>query len=547
MPTNPNPVKSFITACSLALLLAAGGAAPAVAAEKNAQITGAKQKPWIVKDGDKTDTDTVTVHAVPAEAPVISYASPGDKVSTVFTVTVNGTAVNVTEFFGMHYAHLAAAGPVEVVATASENITRFSISPKRLAIPGTVEGKSLRFTINCSQPRYLILFINSLPHLCVLIDQPEVTPPQLTDAHVVNAMDFLTDATGATAQTERFAAAIAAVNGTGKILFVPAGCYLTDTIRIKDCTNFTLYLAPGCLIRTALCQPNAPRSISGMTIEDSRDITILGRGVLDNQAAQNLSLPGITYENSGAYPVYGARNLRLTIDGLTVRNARNWNYLIAETDDLVMRQVKAITPPACSPNWTDGINLSSNQGVLVDHAFAYCNDDSFASGHYYPYMNRDSSGMVIRNMVGWNPRANGIRIGFDCSYNLNDYTFENCDFIGQLEAGILIHGLKNNGRYTRIRLENCGFEQSEMREGLVRTTGPWYGGWPPASEPLPHIDSLELVNVTLDAVKPSTIAGNPDGGIKHLLIDNLVMNGHRCTDLQDARITVSHVGDVVFK
>ena len=479
---------------------------------------------------------------------ILTYASPGDKVSTDFTVTVNGTAVNVTEFFGMHYAHLAAAGPVEVVATASENITRFSISPKRLAIPGTVEGKSLRFTINCSQPRYLILFINSLPHLCILIDQPEVNPPQLTDANVVNAMDYLTDATGTTAQTERFAAAIAAVNGTGKILFVPAGCYLTDTIRIKDCTNFTLYLAPGCLIRTVLCQPNAPQSMHGMSIEDSSNITILGRGVLDNQAAQNLSLSGITYENSGAYPVFGARNQHLTIDGLTARNARNWNYSIVESDDLVMRQVKAITPPACSPNWTDGINLSSDQGVLIDHAFAYCNDDSFASGHYYDWgSTRDSSGHVIRNMVGWNPRANGIRIGFDCSYNLNDYTFENCDFIGQNNAGLMIHGLKNNGYYTRIRLENCSFEMpAAMYYGLVFTTGPWYGGWPPASEPLPHIDSLELVNVTLDAVTPSTIAGNPDGGIKHLLIDNLVMNGHRCTDLQDARITVSHVDDVVF-
>ena len=487
-----------------------------------------------------------TEHAVPAEAPVIPYASPGDKVSTVFTVTVNGTAVNVTEFFGVHYAHLAAAGPVEVVATASENITRFSISPKRLAIPGTVEGKSLRFTINCSQPRYLILFINSLPHLCVLIDQPEVKPPQLTDAHVVNAMDFLTDATGATAQTAGFAKAIAAVNGTGKILFVPAGIYLTDTIRIKDCRDFTLYLAPGCLIRTVLSQPN--QHISGMAIEDSRNITILGRGVVDNQAFQNYLVPGNNYQNTGAYPVFGARNQHLTIDGLTARNARNWNYSIVESDDLVMRQVKAITPPACSPNWTDGINLSSNQGVLIDHAFVYCNDDSFASGHYYTWgSTRDSSGMVVRNMVGWNPRANGIRLGWDCNYNLNDYTFENCDFLGQTEGGIMIHGMRNNGRYTRIRLENCGFEQSQMNQGLVRTAGPEQWINQPGYEPLPQIDSLELVNVTLDAVKPSTIWGSSNGGIKHLLIDNLVMNGHRCTDLQDARITVSHVDDVVFK
>jgi len=149
--------------------------------------------------------------------------------------------------------------------------------------------------------------------------------------------------------------------------------------------------------------------------------------------------------------------------------------------------------------------------------------------------------------VAWNPRANGIRLGWDCNYNLNDYTFENCDFIGQSEAGIMIHGMRNNGHYTRIRLENCGFEQSQMAQGLVRTAGPLQWINQPGYEPLPQIDSLELVNVTLDAVKPSTIAGSSNGGIKHLLIDNLVMNGHRCTDLQDARITVSHVDDVVFK
>jgi hypothetical protein len=132
----------------------------------------------------------------------------------------------------VHYSHLASAGELDVEIIASEAIQTFTIHPERRGIRATADGNVLRFTIDDRQPRYFVLEVNDLSTYCLIVDPPEVDAPSIEDRDVVNAGRFLADATGKTDQTEAFAEAIAAVNGTGKTLFVPPGVYLTGTVRI---------------------------------------------------------------------------------------------------------------------------------------------------------------------------------------------------------------------------------------------------------------------------------------------------------------------------
>ena len=174
-----------------------------------------------------------------------SYQSPGDRPSQVYKVEVNGTAVFVADFHGLHYAHLSCEGPAKVVVTVSEPVADFTISPLRRKIAGKADGNTLRFAVDPRPPRYLLLAVNKLPHLAILIDPPQPDAPKPADANVIDIARFVTDATGRTNVTAGFDQAIAEIARTGKTLYVGPGCYLVDGLIFNKVSNCRLYLAPG--------------------------------------------------------------------------------------------------------------------------------------------------------------------------------------------------------------------------------------------------------------------------------------------------------------
>ena len=102
-------------------------------------------------------------------------------------------------------------------------------------------------------------------------------------------------------------------------------------------------------------------------------------------------------------------------------------------------------PARLCAEFTDGIDVVSTDGLTIDGCFAYCNDDCFAWGNtccFAPPLlelaqSRELSHCVVRGMVGWNPRANGIRFGSStmCStVGIRDLMMENCDFCGMYES-----------------------------------------------------------------------------------------------------------------
>ena len=75
------------------------------------------------------------------------------------------------------------------------------------------------------------------------------------------------------------------------------------------------------------------------------------------------------------------RSRDVEIDGLTVRNGRNFNFNVLACERVTFRGCKVLTPPACVPEFTDGIDVVSTDGLTIDGFFVYCNDDCFAWGN----------------------------------------------------------------------------------------------------------------------------------------------------------------------
>ena len=479
---------------------------------------------------------------------IVSYKCPGDPASNLYHVHINGTEVFISRFFSLHYAHMACSGTVNVVVQASGPIQQFSISPKRCGIKGKTDGGDLLFSVKCDRPRYLVISIGDEQKVLLFLDPPVRDALQLGGANVVDASAWLKDSTGKEDQAGAFQSAIAAVNNTGKTLYVPPGIYLCKTLAIAGCRNFKLYLAPGCLIRTSYEDKNAVL----LDIVDSQRISVFGRGVLDNQSVESRA-----YHQSPAGAPYGSGNTvrilnssDVLIDGLVARNSRNWSFCCRDCDRLTIRDCKVLAPVECNPMWTDGYNITGGDTVLVENCFVWSTDDSFASGDYHG--TRESTHFTIRGLVGYSIIANGIRLGFDSTPSLSDFHFEDCDFLHVKLYGITINahepanpalGKSPLPRMGRILVEHCGFELDPpclgfLAVGVVREYDHpqrWNGV---------HVDDLELNDISLEDLSPdqlSRIQGIPADPIGKVVLKDLRVGNQPVRRPGDIHLQVENV------
>jgi hypothetical protein len=525
------------------------------------------------------------------------YRFAGDRISWAYRLKVNGEETPVTafpdidateyeriaernpksakwlepaaKFVGIHYAHLASSDDLKIELTASEPIRRFTIHPKRRAVQAVAEGEKLRFEVDSREPRYFVIEVNDLPPLSLIVDPPEKSIPSPTDENVVDADEFLVHSSGKIDQTENFAKAIEAVSGTGKILYIPAGVYSTDTIKIHEASDFGIYLAKGCLIRTNTSPPGKNIHSGGISIDKSKNVKIFGRGYLDQQAYENFSTgndykhreeadkdPQATFGKYESVPalsqaaVVVMRSRDIEIEGLTVRNARCFNYNILDCDRVTLRTCKILTPPACVPEWTDGIDVVSTDSLAIDGFFAFCNDDCFAWGNVPDYgryiglaQSRELSRCTIRGMMGWNTRANGIRLGWygnASTVGIRDIRFENCDFCGVEASGILLGKLKEESAtspkgYGTLQFVNCGFDCDRIH------------GRPFASRKI-RIERLEFENVDFDAAEKAwVIEGEEPDAIGELVFRSVRVAGKKVLDLKQSNINVKNAKTITVE
>lgn len=519
--------------------------------------------------------------------PILAYRLPTDAPSRTFKLSAEDTDVTVVETppldaaarqrladeyrklpvychiddpacMHLHYAHLAAAGDVRIRVEASEEIESFRVHPLRRQIEAHAAGRVLTFATGSREPRYFIVRINQLPPLMVIVDPPEAYRPAADEPGVLDASAFLTDPTGTTDQTAHFQRAFAAACGAQRTLYVPAGAYLVQQLHLRHARNFNLYLAPGCLLKVCPSKGGENEHRHGLWLQDCENVTLFGRGCIDHQAYEHYSLYGNNYQHGMVdyytaseecpwitqSPLFITGSRGILVEGITLRNGRNFNLNCRNSHEVTVRQVKILTPPACSPEYADGINTGSCQGVLVEDCLVACNDDCFASGHYFAtYDRRAAADHVVRGMLGWNPRANGVRLGFYAEYDQGDFTFENCDFCAMVGAGLLVHPLRPNAagrvsRYGAIRLVGCGFDDAARLQDLLQVQKAAIG-------------SLELVDVTFHGEARRTagldVEGDPSLPIGRLLLGNICVNGRRVAHLEQLRPRLAGVSDVLLR
>jgi hypothetical protein len=510
----------------------------------------------------------------------------GDQLSRTFTLKANGLEVGVVETPAMtaaerqklcdayqklpsychiddpacmhlHVAQLMAQGDVDMEICADEEIKEFRVHPLAWNIKARSRGHRLSFQARQKhQPGYYIVRINQLPPLMIALDLPEA--PVVDNTTIIDAAAFLTDRTGAIEQTDNLHRAFAAANGSGKTVHIPPGIYLVDQLHIRDGHDFNIHLAPGCLLKARYSTQGDNAHRHGLWLENCRNMAVMGRGAIDHQAYEHYALSGNNYQH-GMVDYYTSNDLcpwisqsplfmtgckNVLIEGITIRNGRNFNVNARNCDSLILRSIKIFTPPACTPEYGDGINTSSCRHVVVENCFVACNDDCFASGHYFTtFDNRSSQDQVVTGMLGWNMRANAVRLGFYSSYDQGDFTFQDCHFVAMPFGGVLIHALRTRndgrpGRYGKICVKNCSFDDGPRLRSLFKIEKA-------------VIQELVLENLTYSGqTLPSSrlvLEGDPTQPISALVLDHVNVNGHDIRTVDESILQIRNVAHVSIK
>ncbi len=308
-----------------------------------------------------------------------------------YTVLLDGKEVPVTKFREASYVQCELSGETEVQVKFPEVIREYEISPRYADIAGKVQADMLSFTV--PQAGYYVVRINKGRYLFLLADTPEKTSYTEKSRNIINIKNYLTDCTGTVIQTEAIQKALNEASGSGKVLFFPEGIYLTGTLSVKS--NTDIYLAPGALIQGSPDRNDYPtdnnrlesdhinRSREEYTdngefmtfsrlilIDEASNVHIFGRGTIDGNGTV------VRAQGKPANLIRVRRSDNVLIEGIVLRNPAAWNTHIQYCNNVTLRNVKIINDFDVAN--TDGVDPDASCGVLVDHCFAYCNDDNIA-------------------------------------------------------------------------------------------------------------------------------------------------------------------------
>lgn len=436
------------------------------------------------------------------------------------------------------YAHFAFSGTVTVEVVAREPIVSFDLSPHRLDLDAVAHGNVLSFQL--SQPRKLHLKVNDLSRFFIFADAPEASPPVSGAAGVYDLRDYGAFSSADAVQTKTLQKAIDDVAAKRGVLSVPPGIYRSGELRMKS--GLTLYLHPGAIIKgttNTSDYPNGQFGTQQIYFLDCRNVTILGRGVIDGQGrALRLSMPGPSSE-ARMKLVRTYRASHCVVEDVILRDPGSWSVHLIESCHVRFSRYKLISNSAMDdrdfpsePN-TDGFDPDNSSHVLIEEGFVSCHDDAIAVKLRYGNR-RDMEDVQFRDNVVWTAKS-ALKLGTEMyDHRITDVVFSGNDVV-HADRGIVLYNYRGAtiehpkwvGNYFERIGDNIKQKNIDIHIRDVAGKG--------------HVNNILIMDNTFEHFSPkeSTIRGlDLSHMVDGVLFDNLVIAGRKRHSLQDAKISV---------
>jgi hypothetical protein len=387
----------------------------------------------------------------------------------------------------LNVANFSGSGPQTIIVTASSAIKKYAILPRMRGIVGKVKGRELTFTI--SGPQKLYIEIDSLPHLAIFSNPPEVHPPKKEDSSVV---------------------------------YYAPGTYSPKQINLRS--NQTIYIAGGAVVNA---------DIRGQNIQN---IKIIGHGILNGNVrisgATNLEVSGIFIRSTS-----GWTNTLTNCFHTVYENVKVFSYKSVWGID-------GIDPVSCKNFTIDDCFIRTRDDCVSIKSMRNNGSDTTEN------INTDSITVKNSIMMGWQ-HADGVTLGFELQGGLvQNVLVKDCDILsarGQGRTGghsgfsIVCDGpsVVQNIRFENIRVESK-IEYKNLE--IIATEGRRYG-----TAGAGYIKGVYLKNVHwANPDKPFVIAGVPSHMVEDVTFDHCYLGDKLLSGTDDADFQLEFARDIKF-
>jgi polygalacturonase len=319
--------------------------------------------------------------------------------------------------------------------------------------------------------------------ILTLLTVTSVASPQTS----FNVRDFGAKGDGKAKDTSAIQACVnAAEKQGGGIVFLPAGRYLSGTIRLKN--NITIQILPGAVLAFSPDKSDfAPyetldyKSFADNETTYSHDALFLGDSVHDVAIVGSGEIDGNRPKRGGPKPIAFKNSRDITIRGITIKNAPNYCISLLGVDFVTIDSVRIHNA------FADGIDPDCSRFVHISNCTIDSSDDaiclktSLSLGKRMP-----TEHVTITNCI-LSSSANDIKLGTESSGDFKNIAINNCAIFrrgrdsgnaglaiesvdGAIIDGLTVSNLSMQDVYCPIfvRLGNRGRGLDPAIPGLIR-------------------------------------------------------------------------------
>ncbi|WP_196781469.1 glycosyl hydrolase family 28 protein [Flavobacterium sufflavum] len=300
------------------------------------------------------------------------------------------------------------------------------------------------------------------------------------------------------------------------IYFAPGFHKIKDNV-LHVPSGKTVYLAGGAVLKASI------------HCDSVKKVRICGRGIV-YKADDGV---GVNFSD------------QVQIEDLVFLNPNHYTVSSGQSTNLTIKNIRSFS----SKGWGDGIDLFSNNNVLIDGVFMRNSDDCIAIyGHRWKFFG-DCKNVTVQNATLWADVAHPILIGTHGNPEpgqaevIENIKFNNIDILNHDEPQINYQGcmsinvsdenLARNIYFENIRVED--FEQGQLINLRVTYNKKY------AKAPGRGIENVFFKNVSYNGKNAnlSIIEGySPERGIKNIVFEGLKING---TEISDRAIYKKHM------
>lgn len=405
---------------------------------------------------------------------------------------------------------------------------------------------------------------------------------------IFNLRDFGAQPGGAVC-TKAIQAALDAAAACGGQVLVPAGTFVTGALFLKS--NTTLILQEGATlqaVRDESAYPLLPTRVAGVemawpaalfNIRNAQNVSICGVGTVNGQGdfwwekywgkdrhggmrkayeAQGLRW-AVDYDCFRVRNVAVWRSSKVQIEGIRLERSGFWNLHLCYGAEITVRGVTIADNQGPS---TDGIDIDSCRGVVVESCQIACNDDNIClkSGRDADGLrvNQACEDVLIRHCTLLD--GEGITLGSETSGGIRNVRIENNTLVGT-KNGLRLKSAKTRGG----TLENIAVQGLTMR-GVARPftfqfnwypaysycavpagyTGPMPEYWAALTAPVPPALGLpHAKNITIQNVKAARgpgdsgpaqafdLQGLPEAPFENIRFENIAVESKAFGEIQN--------------